>query len=94
MPQGVRICKVCGNEYPYCKTNRPAGISRWQDVCCSPDHAAIYFARIAESRSKNTDDEVDENSVVTTESVDVSDEEDELFEEEFDDDAEEPEIEL
>lgn len=95
MPQGVRICKVCGREYPYCKTNRPVGISRWQDVCCSPEHAAIYFAKIAESRAQSTASvDVKEDSVVAFEYVEDSEEEDAFFEEEFDDDTEEPEIEL
>lgn len=95
MSQGVRICKVCGKEYPYCKTNRPTGISRWQDVACCVDHAAVYFAKIAESRTQSAAPvEIKEDSVVAVESVETSDEEDELFEEEFNDDAEEPEIEL
>lgn len=95
MPQGIRICKVCGKEYPYCKTNRPAGVSRWQDVACSPSHAAIYFSKIAESRFKSADShDTSEEIAVIPESVEDSDEDDELFEEEFDDVSEELEIEL
>lgn len=51
MPKGIRKCKVCGIEYPYCKTNLQVAF-RWQDVACCPEHAAIYFERIAESRGQ------------------------------------------
>lgn len=47
---GIKRCKVCGREYEYCRTNRPTDIFRWQDVACSPEHGAIYFAQVAESR--------------------------------------------
>lgn len=95
MPMGTRKCKVCGCEYPYCKTNRPVGIFRYQDVACSPTCGSIYFARIAASRSKDAAlDNTVKDSAATAESIDDSDEVDELFEEEFDDDAEELEIEL
>lgn len=93
MPQGTRICKICGREYPYCKTNRPADIFRWQDVACSPDHAAIYFSEIAESRSHSADYQASkssaaEDSAEVLELIDDTDEEDEFSEEEFVDDDE------
>ena len=47
---GKRICKICGKEYDYCKTNRPTGLFRWQDVACSPGHGAMYFAQVMEAR--------------------------------------------
>ena len=50
MAKGTKICKVCGKEYEYCKTNRPVDLFRWSDVACSPEHAAIYFKEIEESR--------------------------------------------
>lgn len=51
MATATKICKVCGKEYPYCHSLRlNAGVFRWQDVACSPEHASIYFARIEESR--------------------------------------------
>ena len=49
---GTKRCKVCGREYEYCRTNRPTDIFRWQDVACSPEHGAIYFAQIAEARGE------------------------------------------
>lgn len=52
MPKGTRVCKVCGAEYPYCRTERRAGINRWQDIACSPSCAAIYYQRVAEARAK------------------------------------------
>lgn len=52
---GVRICKVCGMEYPYCKTEALKSTFRYQDVACCPEHAQIYFASIAESRKKSCD---------------------------------------
>lgn len=53
MAKGTRICKVCGKEYEYCKTWNSTDKFRYQDVACSPEHGAIYFARIAASRSSN-----------------------------------------
>lgn len=51
MATAKRICKVCGNEYDYCRSFSPsADIFRWNDVACSPEHAAIYFARVEASR--------------------------------------------
>ena len=52
MAQGTRICKVCGKEYPYCKTFTPADVFRWQDVACCAEHGAEYFAQIEASRNK------------------------------------------
>ena len=94
-PKGVRKCKICGIEYPYCKTNRPIGISRWQDVCCSPEHAAMYFANIEKSRSQSADAEVEGKS---SDPVDEADDEElddvfDDFDEEIDDELEEPDIE-
>ena len=52
MATATKICKVCGKEYPYCHSLRlDTNIFRWQDVACSPEHAATYFANIEASRS-------------------------------------------
>ena len=51
MAGGTRICKVCGKEYPYCKTFRPTDSFRWQDVACCAEHGAEYFAQIEAARS-------------------------------------------
>lgn len=85
MPTGTRKCKICGCEYPYCKTitkNR----FRYQDVACSPEHAAEYFRKIELSRMTDVPD-------VNYSMELIEDEDDALFEEEFDDTAEEIEIE-
>ncbi len=78
MPKGTKTCKVCGCEYPYCKTNRPAGVFRYQDVACSPEHGAKYLKEILASRSsesespllesvtKNTDNNASEESTENT----------------------------
>lgn len=50
MAKGFKECKVCGKMYECCTTERSTDIYRWQDVACSPEHGAIYFAKIAESR--------------------------------------------
>lgn len=72
-----KICKICGREYDYCKTNRPVDIFRWQDVACSPEHGSIYFERIIESRKEtipspadsiydsDTDNESDESEYIS-----------------------------
>lgn len=85
MPSGTRKCKICGCEYPYCKTitqNR----FRYQDVACSPEHATEYFRKIELSRMTYTP-AVDYSAGI------IEDEDDALFEEGFDDTAEEIEIE-
>lgn len=90
MAKATRICKVCGREYEYCHTARQtAGGFRWQDVACSPEHGSIYFARVLESRSK--ENKVLENKNTISPKRNDS-EYDELFEEDFDDNDEEPVI--
>jgi len=96
MPKGTRICKICGREYPYCKTNRPADIFRWQDVGCCVEHAAIYFERIAESRSQNqvNADSEELRSEAPTTIEETEEEYDSIDELDEDDELEELEIEL
>lgn len=55
MEKAKRICKVCGKEYPYCKTWRSTDIFRWQDVACCPEHAAEYFEQVRVSREKEAE---------------------------------------
>lgn len=98
MATATRKCKVCGVEYEYCHTNRRvAGVFRWQDVACCPKHGSIYFADVMASRSKEAT--INKAVAYEAESVDnasdiIDDSEyDELFEEGFDDDTDEPAIE-
>lgn len=95
MATATKICKVCGKEYEYCHTNRSvAGVFRWQDVSCCPEHGSIYLAKILESRkAKLIDDNVatKNDGVVTDFSDLIEDEEDELFEEDFEDEDDEAE---
>lgn len=95
MPTGVRKCKVCGCEYTYCKTNRNPNIFRYQDVACCPEHGSVYFAKIMESRSEASTsvEPTDVKSEQSTTVIHEYEEDDELFEEDFDDNAEEPAIE-
>lgn len=58
--KSTRICKVCGIEYPYCRTARDEGLFRWQDVACCAEHGSQYFAEVLASR---------EGKSVPTESV-------------------------
>ena len=51
MAKAIRICKVCGKEYEYCKTFAPANKFRWQDVACSPECGAKYFAEVEAARN-------------------------------------------
>ena len=56
-----RICRVCGAEYEACRTRwKPGDGNRWQDVACSPEHGAQYFADIFASRNG----EIKQESVV------------------------------
>jgi len=56
MAKGTRICKVCGKEYEYCKTWLSTDKFRYQDVACSPQCGAKYFAEIEASRAKESVD--------------------------------------
>lgn len=51
MVKGTRICKICGKEYPYCKTERGVGIFRYQDVACCVEHGTQYFAEVEAARN-------------------------------------------
>ena len=51
MAKATRICRVCGKEYEYCKTWVSNNKFRYQDVACSPECGAKYFAMIEASRS-------------------------------------------
>lgn len=53
MATGTKRCKVCGKEYPYCKTASRPGIFRYQDVACCPEHGSIYLKRVMEARSND-----------------------------------------
>ena len=77
MPKGIRTCKICGNEYPYCKTERPTGLFRWQDVACCPEHAAEYFEQIAIARGEKIVEPKAEDPIVPDDSDELEDEEDE-----------------
>lgn len=50
MPSGIKICKICGKEYPYCHTVTNDKF-RWQDVACCKEHAIEYFSIIEASRA-------------------------------------------
>lgn len=89
MATGTRFCRVCGMEYKYCKTNRREGIFRWQDVACSPEHGAIYFARIEASRAMPAKNEKPVNVEPASEKKNmVFEDDDEFFADEdlFEDD--------
>lgn len=89
MSTATRTCKVCGEQYEYCHTNRTvAGIFRWQDVACCPEHGSVYLARILESRKSKSAEEfvaATSDNIVTDFSDLIEYEDDELFEEDFED---------
>lgn len=95
MATATRVCKVCGEQYEYCHTNRTVtGIFRWQDVACCPEHGSVYLDRILKSRRvKSVDNNVIiKNDGAATEFSDLIEyEEDELFEEDFEDEYDETE---
>lgn len=66
---GTKVCKICGKEYPYCRTILPQGINRWQDVACCPEHAEEYFALIAASRAEDSDVTADKTALAADESA-------------------------
>lgn len=95
MATAKKKCKICGCEYDYCRTNRrDVSQNRWQDVACSPEHAALYFAKIAASRTPAPINEVHEKEDIDMDIVeeDVVMEEldnsnDEMSDEEFEDEV-------
>ena len=58
MPSMTRTCKICGKVYQCCRTERPDTIFRWQDVACSPEHGAMYFAAIMKSRGEELPEDI------------------------------------
>lgn len=54
MAIGIKVCKVCGQEYEACHTLRPNlnNEFRWQDVACCPEHGAEYLRQILISRGE------------------------------------------
>lgn len=50
--QATRICKICGKEYPYCRTEAAGSENRWQDVGCCIEHATQYFKEVAIARGE------------------------------------------
>lgn len=63
MLPNTKICKICGKEYKYCKTESLKDIFRWRDVACCPEHGKEYFRQIMESRS--VDDKSEKKSSKT-----------------------------
>ena len=100
MATATKKCKVCGAEYEYCHTvRRVAGVFRWQDVACCPEHGSIYLAKIEASRSAQpVADELAEKDVDVAEAfldysdLDECDGEDTWFEDDFEDETEETAI--
>lgn len=88
MSNRTRKCKICGCEYPYCKTMINSKF-RYQDVACSPEHAAEYFRRIDLSRIAKEPVKDYEINIVDDDDEDESD----SFDEDFEDTDEEIEAE-
>lgn len=98
MATAMKKCKVCGKDYPYCKTVVKAGVFRYQDVACCPEHGSIYLARVQASRAgtpiaerpteivEPTFEEL--HTIIVSEMNIVNDEDD--LDEDFDDNVEEP----
>ena len=91
MPEAFRVCKICGNEYLYCKT-RTKNRFRYQDVACCAEHAVEYFRKVEAARANTSENKVTVSEVKSESSVTnaifnscVED----LFEYDFDDDFDE-----
>lgn len=54
MATAVKTCRVCGKSYEACRTERAAGVFRWQEVACSPECGAEYLRRVTEARNPST----------------------------------------
>lgn len=97
MATAMKKCKVCGKDYPYCKTVVKAGVFRYQDVACCPEHGSIYLARVQASRAGTTiaekpteiaESTFDELHTMIVAEMDTMNDEDDL-DEDLDDDVEE-----
>lgn len=64
MANNTRICKICGKEYPYCKTAFVPGSFRYQDVACCAEHGQEYLAKIVESRAEKKTEPAPKNETV------------------------------
>jgi hypothetical protein len=53
MLPNTKICKICGKEYKYCKTESLKDIFRWRDVACCLEHGREYFRQVLEARSED-----------------------------------------
>lgn len=80
MAQGTRICKICGKEYPFCKTPNPNNVFRFQDVACCEEHGAQYLEAILRSRGELPEKKAD----VPAEPKEVFEDNDILDEDDFD----------
>ena len=89
MATPTRKCKVCGTDYPYCKTANRAGTYRWQDVACCPEHGSIYLAQVVAARSGVSVTEQPVSPIEFTEPVvydpEIDDWDDDEDEEDFED---------
>lgn len=96
MATATKICKICGAEYPYCKTVYQPGVFRYQDVACCPEHGAEYLAQVEAARAGKqvVNEDTEENNIdsladeiyklIIAEAID----DDEDDEDEYDDDEE------
>lgn len=85
MAKALKKCRVCGKDYEYCHTFRTTdNLFRWQDVACSPECGAIYFAKIQASRACNNSDMPLREDV-----EDIDEMEDSWFDEDFSDEDDE-----
>lgn len=90
MATAILKCRICGKEYEACRSAKHVnGVFRWKDVACSPEHGAIYLARIRASRAVKpeavAEDPVEEAYALLDEDY-LNGEDDELSDEEFDSD--------
>lgn len=59
----LKVCKICGRRYEACRPVYDGNIFRWQDVACCMEHGLEYFAKVAESRKKETAEQTADNGV-------------------------------
>ena len=90
MAKVVRVCKNCGKEYEACRTARYQNAFRWQDVACSPECGAAYFAAVLAARSNTmTERHEPEYRAMSDSDFDFlyGDEEDDIFDFDPDDES-------
>ena len=90
MAKVIKVCKNCGKEYEACHTaKRTSNAFRWQDVACSPECGAAYFAAVLAARSAVAEQPITHRDMTDEEFAYLYGDDEEFDEEEETEDSDE-----